>query len=241
MTPSHYLLNGPVTDLSTLLSFRQSLRDCRKCDISSNTGGPIPFSGDVNPHYAILGEAPGRTEATRGQPFVGDSGAILRHWLKQVNIDPQEVVFLNSVACYPARTPTPQEMTNCRPWTRGQLEFIRPQVLITLGNVAFNQLWHPHTWPKLMALHGKPLHHPVYDFKVFSTYHPAAYLRGRSKKYEKLITEDLATIAKSDGRPLEECYVCGDDLYRYDERGIGLCERHAQRQGQLFPEEMANT
>lgn len=231
-----------AADLSTILSFRESMRQCVKCPISANTGGPIPFNGPLNPQYAILGEAPGRTEANGGEPFIGDSGAILRHWLKQAGVDPSTVTFLNSVACWPSRnpaTPTHSEIANCRPWVHGQLEIIRPQVLLTMGVIAFNQIHHPHTWPKLQNLHGKPTFYPRLGTTIFSTYHPAAYLRGRSKKYEKLIVEDIAAMAIWDGGALETCYVCDDELYRFCERGIGLCYRHAQRQGILFPEDVS--
>lgn len=234
-----------MTDLSLVLDFRRHLKECTRCPISSNTGGPIPWSGDVNPTYAIMGEAPGRTEAQYGKPFVGDSGNILRHWLRQVGIDPSAIAYLNSCACWPSRnppTPTREELTNCRPWVNGQLEFIRPKILITLGVVAFNQLRYPATWPKLAMMHGKPYKHPVYDFWIFSSYHPASYLRGRSKKYEKLITEDLAAIANWDGLSVDECYACGDEVYNYDEEWkFPLCYRHSMKAGILFPEDIGVT
>lgn len=231
-------MTTPPTDL--ILSFRNSLRACTRCPIHENTGGPIPWSGDVHPDYAVLGEAPGRTEAQREQPFVGDSGAILRHWLKQAGIDPEKVAYLNSVACWPNRspaTPTDDEVTNCRPWVHGQLEFIRPRILITMGVVAFHQIRDGQRWPKLANVHGKPMFHPTYHFTVVPTYHPASYLRGRNKNYEEKITTAIAT-ATGECRPLECCYICEDELYRYDEWGVGYCHRHAQRQGVLWPEDM---
>lgn len=231
-----------MTDPSLLLSFRNDLRSCTRCPLHAQCNGPVPWSGDVNPRYAILGEAPGRTEDKEGEPFVGDSGNVLRHWLRQVGIDPRKVTFLNAVSCYPHGPPPAESIAACRPWVNGQLEFIRPEILISMGNVAFHQLRQVNK-PKLMNLHGRPLKHPLYGFWIWFTYHPAAYLRGKSKKYEKLITEDLAAVAAWDGRPLEHCYIreCDEELYRYDEWGVGLCRRHAQHQGQLFPDDAAAT
>lgn len=228
-----------MADPSLILSFRNNLRSCTKCELSAKCNGPVPWSGDLNPRYAVLGEAPGRTEDREGVPFVGDSGAILRHWLREVGIDPKTVSFLNSVACYPHGTPTSEHMAACRPWMHGQLEFIRPEILIVMGNIAFNQL-RGTSKPKLMNLHGKPLRHPVYGFWCWFTYHPAAYLRGKSKKYEKLIRDDLRKLVEWDGAPLDRCYVgeCGEELYRFDEWGLGRCKRHATFQGQLFPEDV---
>lgn len=231
-----------MTDVSAILSLRRSLRACDRCPIHANTGGPIPFSGDTSPTYAVLGEAPGRTEAQRGLPFVGDSGAILRHWLKGVGIDPDTVTYLNSVACWPNRspaTPTDVELRNCRPWVNGQLEAIRPQVLITMGIIAYSQIREGVRWPKLANVYGQPWFHPRYHFTVFSTYHPASYLRGRNKTYEKKILNTLKSVAKWDGRYVESCIIreCDRELYRYAEDGMGFCEVHAQRQGILWPED----
>lgn len=239
-----------TTDLSLVLQFRENLRACRTCDISHHCNGPVPWSGDIGTEFAILGEAPGRTEDKEGRPFVGDSGAILRHWLRQADFIPHEIAYLNSVSCLPSddgrqRTPTREEMTACRGWMHGQLDILRPKVLITMGKVAYEQLRGPdlRRWPELKHLHGKPMRHPVYGFVVWPTYHPSAYLRGRNKSYEEKITTDLANLRKfwngwNDGETWpSDCSVCGDTFYNFDPWSIPMCWRHSVRQGILFPED----
>lgn len=228
-----------------ILSFRTSLRACTACPLHTNTGGPIPWSGDINPRYAILTDSPGRTEAQRGQHAVGDSGAILKHWMKQVGIDVRQVTFLSSVACHPgsANTPKQAHLNACRGWVHGQLEFIRPSILITLGVTAFKTVRHPHIWPELKLLHGKPMFYPRLGIPLFCTYDPMSYLRGRSKSYEEKIVSCLRAVAEWDGEYPEECAICGDELYRYDPDGFGygVCHRHAIRAGQLFAEDVGAT
>lgn len=221
------------------LSFRKALRACTTCELSAGCNGPVPWRGDMQPTYAVLGEAPGKTEDKEGQPFVGDSGHILEHWLKKVGFNPKDMAFLNSVQCLPHGTPKPEHVDACGPWLRGQLEFIRPKVLITVGVVAFEALRRTK-WPKLRDVHGKPMVHPVYDFRVFSTWHPAAYLRGRNVAYEQKILADLEKVKGWDGLGLDECYIdkCGGEIYNYDPWKIGLCHRHSVRQGILFPEDV---
>lgn len=226
-----------------VLTFRQHLRECTHCELHTNTGGPIPFTGDINPTYAILGEAPGRTEAERGQCFVGDSGAILKHWLRQAGIDVRQVTFLNSAACWPDKTGTPKQshLDACRSWVHGQLEFIRPKILITLGVVAFKTVRHPHIWPELKLLHGKPMFYPRLGIPLFCTYDPMSYQRGRSKSYEEKIVSCLRAVAEWDGNYLDEvCAICGGEFYRYDPDNFGyvVCQRHAMRAGALFPEDV---
>lgn len=226
-----------MTDLSLVLDFRRHLRECTACELRQHAREPVPFSGDINPTYALLGEAPGSTEDKEGRPFIGSAGQRMRHYLRQVGLDPEKITWLNSACCFPGpiRTPTTTHLRACRGWLNGSLQIIRPKVLITVGVVAFSAIWHETKWPTLQMIHGKPLHHPDFGYKVWSTYHPSAVLRG-SKKYEKIILDDLRALVDWDGCALEECYICGDELEAWDTdgRGIGLCGRHGARQGVLL-------
>lgn len=237
-----------MTDLSLVLDFRNSLKSCTACSLSEIATVPVPWSGDINPTYAIIGMNPGKTEDSHGKPFVGDSGNILRHWLKITGHDSDSMVFMNAVSCYSRGVdPTPQQVAACRPWLHGQLEFVRPKVVITMGVLAYEALTQLR-WPKLQHVHGRPLRHPLYGFMLIPTYHPAAYLRGRNKTYEDKIVADL-TAARywwereqaGEVWPSDECYVCGDGFYRHDDWAVPLCWRHAHKQGLLFPEDIGVT
>lgn len=231
-----------TTRLDLALEFRQHLRECVACELSAECNGPVPWRGDMQPEFAVMGEAPGKTEDLRGEPFTGDTGAILTHWLRQAGFDPRAMSYMNAVQCYPKRTntPTTANVRACRGWMNGQLEFIRPKVLITLGVTAWTAL-RGEKEPTLKVIHGKPVMHPVYGFWIWPTYHPAAYLRGRNATYEKKITDDLARLRQWwDGQEggLDICYVCGDELYRYDDWATGLCYRHSMKAGILFAEDV---
>lgn len=232
-----------MVDLSAVVTFRQHLRSCTACPLHAQCNGPIPWRGDLNPEFAVLGEAPGKTEDARNEPFVGDTGNILSHWLKVKGFDPKAMTYMNAVQCRPVRPnpkPTAAEMKACRGWMHGQLEFIRPKVLITLGVTAFESLIGGR-WPELKLVHGKPLMHPTYGCWVWPTYHPSAYLRGRNKTYETKILNDLERLriwwTNQEGG-LDICYICGDELYRYSDWAVGLCYRHSMRAGVLFPEDV---
>lgn len=233
-------------DAATLLSFRDTLRGCQKCSLHSVGNGGIPWSGPLSPFYAVLGEAPGSQEDRYGEPFVGTSGIRLRYTLKAAGIDPSTVAYVNSVSCFPSRTPTDLEINACRPWMRGQVAMIQPTILISVGTVALQSL-RPDPWPKLANLHGKPLYWdtppvPLKKVVIWPTYHPMAGIR--SAKYRRIIEEDIAELVRwvSGGMewPIDACYVCGDEMYRTDGWGIAYCGRHSARQGILWSEEGNN-
>lgn len=76
-----------------------------------------------------------------------------------------------------------------------------------------------------------------FPFVTGNTYHPAAGLR--SAKYRRLIDEDLKSLVAwvAAGKPWPEgCWICGQEVTRYTEWGIGLCDRHCARQGILWEE-----
>lgn len=193
---------------------------------------------------AILGEAPGSSEDATGQPFIGSAGTLLRYMLKEVGINPSTVTYLNAVSCYPRLIQNPRRphIDACRIWARGQIALINPTYLITVGQVALKSIRDTVVWPKLMHLNAKPLHWPNPPSpskpKLWPLYHPAAALR--SAKYKRLLIEGLRAFQqwRRDDEPWPEvCSVCGDELYRWDEWQVPLCERHAARQGILWPED----
>lgn len=231
-----------MTDIepAVLLSFRNNLRSCHKCDLATDTNHPVPWSGPLHPTYAVLGEAPGGQESRYSEPFVGPAGIALKYAMKSAGINPAEVAFVHSVACKPVNSaiPTLQHIDACRPWMRGQMAFLQPQIVISCGVVALQSIRGHDNWPKIANLHGKPLWWdnppaPLKSIVVWPIYHPTAGLR--SAKYRRLIDEDLKSLVAwvAAGKPWPEgCWICGQEVTRYTEWGIGLCDRHAARMGQ---------
>jgi uracil-DNA glycosylase family 4 len=55
----------------------------------------VPASGPDGARILIVGEAPGEQEVREGRPFVGPAGTLLRNFLMEVGINPEEVLFTN--------------------------------------------------------------------------------------------------------------------------------------------------
>lgn len=241
----------PMADPSPadLLSFRNALRACTDCSLRSSATSPVPWHGDTHPDIAIIGEAPGRTEDVVGKPFQGSAGNRLNWLLKQASVLPHySITYLNACQCFPGRgldaVGDYEYIRACQKWMRGQVAFIQPRYVITVGTVALASVRSGARKPKLQQLHGRPLFWdkppaPAKPSFVWPTYHPSAALR--SGKYQETIIKDLkAFVAFLEGgcKWPELCYVCEGTFYRYDEWGVGYCERHAQHQGLLFPEDV---
>ena len=162
----------------------------------------------VGPRYAkivIVGEAPGANEEASGTPFCGAAGYMLDELLEEAGIQRQECFIVN---CFRFR-PVKNDITtvyskrkkdlpaaNCQEfgtrWAtrefiehvgllRQELESIKPNVVIALGDVALSVLCGVDgitTW------RGSELNSTlVPGLKVIPTYHPAAILRQYSWRW----------------------------------------------------------
>lgn len=100
------------------------------------TARQLVFSdGTPGSRVMLLGEAPGAEEDRSGKPFVGRAGQLLDRMLAAIGLDRSSVYIANVVPWRPPgnRTPTPQEVAACLPFTLRQIELAAPDVLVTLG------------------------------------------------------------------------------------------------------------
>ncbi len=104
----------------------------------------MPVIGEGS-HFAsimFIGEAPGRTEAKTGRPFVGAAGKILNELLAGAGIKRDDVYITNIVKDRPPqnRDPLPAEIEVYGPFLDTQIEIIQPKVIATLGRYAMGYI-----------------------------------------------------------------------------------------------------
>lgn len=130
----------------------------------------------------LVGEAPGRQEDRRGEPFVGAAGRFLDELLTSVGLTRRDVYITNLVKSRPVsgvppgrnRAPTTLEITACAPWLEHQLRIIRPRLIVTLGRIA---LQHFVPGARIAVVHGKAITETRRT--ILPLYHPAVALYRR--------------------------------------------------------------
>lgn len=105
------------------------------CSLKASARQLCFADGAPGARVMILGEAPGAEEDRSGRPFVGRAGQLLDRMLASVGLDRSSVYIANVVPWRPPgnRTPTPQEVAICLPFTLRQIELAAPEFLVTLG------------------------------------------------------------------------------------------------------------
>ena len=124
-------------------------------------GRPVPGFGDPQARILAVGLAPGAHGSNRtGRQFTGDaSGRFLFPALFRAGLasQPESVSrddglrlrgLYISAACRcvpPGNRPTLLEISNCRPYLKGEIELLDPSVIVCLGRIAFDDVVRLHS------------------------------------------------------------------------------------------------
>ncbi|MDP3941569.1 MAG: uracil-DNA glycosylase [bacterium] len=169
----------------------KEIEKCKIC-IVGKTGLAVPGEGNPDADIVFVGEAPGKTEAASGRPFVGRSGKLLRSFIREIGLDDIKDVFITSPVKYlPLRgTPTPKDIAHGRIHLMKQLAIIQPNVVVLLGRVAAEGVLQSRI--SVTKERGRIIEEQD-GVKYFLTYHPAAVLRFPNK-FKKLFHDDFQLL-----------------------------------------------
>ncbi|MEE2674182.1 MAG: uracil-DNA glycosylase family protein [Myxococcota bacterium] len=158
---------------------RQHLGDCRLCELCEGRNTIVFGDGNPDADLMFIGEGPGQEEDRRGLPFVGRAGELLTQMIeKGLEIPRSSVYICNIVKCRPPknRTPLPQEVSACRHFLDGQIDAVKPKVIVSLGKPAASLLLGRDvaitrlrgTWQEYRGIALMPTLHPAYLLRQYS-------------------------------------------------------------------------
>ena len=139
--------------------------------------------GRIGARVMLIGEAPGEQETLLGRPFVGKAGKNLDEFLELAGIDRGELYVSNTVKFRPTRIsdagrtvnrpPTQEEVRLFLPWLRREIDIVKPQCVVTLGNVPLRALTEDRR-TVIGDVHGTFL--DCDGLRVYPMYHPASMI-----------------------------------------------------------------
>ncbi len=153
-------------------------------------GKPVPGFGDPRAQIFIVGLAPGAHGSNRtGRQFTGDaSGGFFYPALYRAGLANQpnssardDGLLLTNVYTAPVcrcappdNKPSPQEMLNCQPFLKTELEMIQPRVIVALGRIAFESVLRIYS---IRNSGWKFAHHALFQIEngpwLVCSYHPS--------------------------------------------------------------------
>ena len=163
---------------------------------------------EQKPVLMLIGEAPGEQEALQGRPFVGKAGQNLDAFLEAVRLRREEIYITNVVKVRPSkisaagrvvnRPPSREEKALFTPWLMREIAIVRPDAIVTLGNVALQAFIED----VIGSRHGRwsqavitPPREPAFTLPLFALYHPASVIYNASLK--ETYAADLSALAGS--------------------------------------------
>lgn len=164
-----------------LVAWREEVARVKRRAFLSETywGKPVPAFGDLKARVLVVGLAPGAHGSNRtGRMFTGDaSGDFLYAALHRVGLANQSIArdkkdglvlkdLMISAVCRcapPGNKPTKDEIHNCLPFLRQEIDLIKPKGMVALGRVAFENL---------LILYGKNL---LFDSGQKTEFHHGAF------------------------------------------------------------------
>jgi len=165
---------------TSLAELRDLIGDCHRCDLGCTRTRLVFGVGDPAARVMFIGEAPGKNEDLKGEPFVGSAGKFLDELLDHAGLLRSEVYIANVLKCRPPgnRDPEGLEIETCTPFLREQIRVISPDVLVTLGNFATRFVL--RTDAGITRLRGTV--QSAGRFTVLPIFHPAAAIYDRTKR-----------------------------------------------------------
>ena len=175
-----------------LPEIRAAVEACHRCPLSQGRTQTVFGVGNPCARVLFVGEAPGRNEDLRGEPFVGAAGRMLNDLLAIAGLSRDDVYIANVLKCRPPgnRDPRPEEIQTCTPFLREQTRTIDPEVLVTLGK--FSTQFVLKTQMGITRLHGRVQR--AGKFLVFPIFHPAAALYDGAKR--EALENDFVTLGQ---------------------------------------------
>jgi uracil-DNA glycosylase len=162
-------------------ALEQAVAACRACKLCEGRRNTVFGVGDRQADWLVVGEAPGENEDIQGEPFVGQAGKLLDNMLKALGLDREQKVYIaNVLKCRPPgnRNPEPQEVAQCEPFLRRQVQLLQPRIILAMGRFAVQSLL--GSSEPIGKLRGR--RHEYMGVPVVVTYHPAYLLRNLPDK-----------------------------------------------------------
>lgn len=150
-----------------------------------------PYELNSRPDVLVIGQAPGKEEASQQMPFCGPAGRLLRGalaacWQRPVEEEPL-IVYTNTCLCYPPgdRVPTEEEASICSGFARAHIALMRPKVILAVGSIAvrvindigYSTKFRMGDWSGVQTFWVATLDNREEKIPIFNLYHPSYLLR----------------------------------------------------------------
>ena len=170
---------------------KEEVIKCTKCELSETRTNSVPGKGNFKSDVIFVGEAPGKNEDEKGEPFIGIAGKKLSSALENAGVSRDDIYITNIVKCRPPsnRVPKTNERETCQEYLKQEISIIKPKIICVLGNTVFNSIL---GGSEIMKYRGKIAQKN--EQLYFISIHPAATIY--NQKLVDVFKEDIKKLFK---------------------------------------------
>jgi uracil-DNA glycosylase len=183
---------------------------CTRCVESGHIAEARPmFQGRPGQRLMLIGQAPGIVELGPRKPFAGRAGKELERWMQRAGFAGDDhfrsLTYITSVTkCFPGkaksgggdRRPSSVEVAQCRPWLIGQMELVRPRLIILVGTLAIEQFLQYLPGRSLDVLVGKLFDSDGHEPLLMPLPHPSGASRWLNARQNRARLEEALQLLK---------------------------------------------
>src|SRR4030042_3911529 len=168
-----------------LMKLKEKVLEDKSLPLKKGATNLVFGVGNPDAEILFIGEGPGYWEDIKGEPFVGNAGALLNQLLSLIKVERKSVFITNVIMYRPPenRDPLPEEIKAFEPYLDEIIKIIDPKIIVTLGRFSMAKFV-PGVF--ISSVHGKPkeLNWNGKGITVVPMYHPAAALRSTDIKFK---------------------------------------------------------
>ncbi len=189
----HFNINEK-TSYATPISLKElssNIDSCYLCDLSKSRTQSMSGYGNEKANLLIVDYSVSQSQDSTNSYYSGRAGETLKNMIEKVlQLDITDIFLTHCIKCKPLSTnkPSPSEFNSCKGYLFSQIDFIKPKVIITLGEEAYSHL--SGDTGNFENVRGHVI--AFNDSKLIPIYHPSFLLRNPESK--KTTLNDLNTI-----------------------------------------------
>lgn len=171
---------------------------CQACSLAQTRQRVLFGEGDAQARWLLISDMPNADEDVQGRLFpTGSLGQLFDALLSALGMQRQQIFLTTAVKCHPpkGRDPHRVEKQMCAAYLARQIALIQPQLILTLGGLASQQVLNVET--PISELRGQVYHYGPQQIPVIPTFHPN-YLLHRPIEKRK-VWQDLQRALQYQG------------------------------------------
>ena len=170
---------------SDINSLHSQISQCHLCDLSKTRQRVLSGYGNPNAKVMFIDAYPSMIEDESGDSFSGHVGVSLKKMITNVlNLHVEDIYLTHAIKCRPSsyHKILDSELSSCKPYLLKQIELINPDIIISLGELAYTNLVKDAS--SFEKVRGQKI--PFEKRTLVPIYHPSYLLKNPSMKKQTL-------------------------------------------------------